>query len=176
MKKLGYSKEKWQNMMEWGMILVPFSFLVLILAGIVAASPEPLAERSFGKILLFVVLVILTIAEVIFAIWFIIHLTLGRRFYRRYMKEMADYDDDDPVREAVVSREELKIVYEDRHHIETEVFKFSDYDVTVKVRENYQIPVFYVYDNMITKVVLPYSEEENPRWQFYKVLKMKRRS
>jgi hypothetical protein len=105
----------------------------------------------------------------------VFHATIGKKLYRLFAYETINYNDSDPIKKIEVTNEDITLFFDEGRIVHRENLKFRDYDIITKMRENFEKPTFYVWDGLIKKVVIPYSQDPQMKWTEYSVRKMKRR-
>ena len=173
----GLSKNEWTKKYEVLKTLGILTIVISVILAFAASSPVDFADRSLGKKILFVVMVVWLILQIILLLVTVFYITIGRRFYRMYAKRFIDYNDDDPIRKIEVRSDKIILFFDEGRVVQREVLEYGEYDIKAVMRENYEKPTFYIWDGYIAKVVLPYTDDlDNAKWSEYSVRKMKKKS
>ena len=91
----GLSKNEWTKKYEVLKTLGILTIVISVILAFAASSPVDFADRSLGKKILFVVMVVWLILQIILLLVTVFYITIGRRFYRMYAKRFIDYNDDE---------------------------------------------------------------------------------
>ncbi len=164
-KNNGFSKKKYLFYIKFLLVISVVAVVLLFLfSAIIDGYGTEDAQAVFMKVRAF---------AAIFALLCIAASTLvaifGRFAYKVYARQIIDYPDDAKIETIKVTREDVRISYNEKNVVKTKKIIFSDYGIPVKVRKNFDVPVFYTRSNKIHRVIIPHSEEDNPSWDEYVV-------
>lgn len=175
MQRSGMNKEDWTNRMELLKTILIASVIVSFVLAFAASSPDAFVDRSLPKKIFFVISIVWVVMQIIALGITVFHATIGKKLYRLFAYETINYNDSDPIKKIEVTNEDITLFFDEGRIVHRENLKFRDYDIITKMRENFEKPTFYVWDGLIKKVVIPYSEDPQMKWTEYSVRKMKRR-
>ena len=164
MKVRGYSKGTYNKRFCFPVVAMAtiILFLLLFISDLIktGASEAVINNCRIALIVIFAINLLYVIAFQLY----------GTRQYQLYAADIIDYDENIDFGSVEVSPEYYEITYFEHNVAHTERIYFFDYGIKVKVRKDFEVPVFYTKNNgTIDRVVIPYSEKKNPTWENFKI-------
>lgn len=166
MKTNGFSREKYNHLI---IITLVFTIgicliwtFVLLLASYYHGG-NALSEEA--RIVSGVVLSLFCLS----ATTYILAMILGRFFFKRYATQVIDHEDGPDILRVRVTPSHIKVIYEEYGEVKTACVKYSDYGIKVRVRRDFENPIFYYGGMFIYEVVIPYTTAKDPYWTKYEI-------